>query len=769
MSKSKLYFFILVCFSIQAAAQNIVVNELVAKNETGLEDSDGDFGDWIELYNPTTTEINLENYGISDDINDLEKWIFPSVTIPPHGFIVVFASGKNRYDTSELHTNFSISSSGESLILTNPQGIILDQSTIVELTSNQSLLRIPDGSLNWEITDNPSPLASNSNSNRLILSHQEGFYTDPFSLSVHGFTADTIYYTTNGDIPTNQSAFITESIFIDTRENDPNVFSDIPTSPLQSDIFHKAWESPSSNIEKATILRFASFRNGFQTSNVYTKTYFVADGIYTKHAIPVISLVTEGSNFFNPDSGIYVPGNLFDTTDPLNTGNYYQEGEEWERDVHITYFDQEGNVGLSQNAGIRIHGRLTRTAAQKSLKLYAKSKYGEKYFNYKLLPAKDLDKYKQILLRSSMSASWAGNSTLQNSTAQILSRNLNLDVPDVQPVAVYLNGEYWGMHTMQDKVGERFIAYTHGLDEDSIEIKENWDWNTDYNEMIAFINANDLADNSNYLHIASKIDIENFIDYNIAEQFFRNYDWPGNNNKLWRALPNGKWRWIFYDIDAGFEDPAYNMLVHATLNDPNVTWPNYPESTFLFRNLLRNESFQRDFIQRYSEVLCRDFVEYNTEDKIDSIKALHKPEIAAHSNRWNYPISEAHWESDVDAMLVSFLMERPELVRKNISEFFQLSEYNFDCPSPYDEGRKMVVFPNPSNGTFQLVNNFSDQENLTLIIYNTGGRLIYSESNFSLSRLESKHFNLPHLTPGTYILHLSSEDINAHEKLVIVH
>ena len=93
----------------------------MASNTATLPDKDGDYSDWIELYNPTAEAIDLSGWYLSDNPDDLIKWICPQVTIESHEYLIVFASGKDQ-SINELHTNFKLSSSGEWIILTKPDG-----------------------------------------------------------------------------------------------------------------------------------------------------------------------------------------------------------------------------------------------------------------------------------------------------------------------------------------------------------------------------------------------------------------------------------------------------------------------------------------------------------------------------------------------------------------------------------------------------------------------------------------------------------------------
>jgi hypothetical protein len=100
-----------------------IISEFVASNEASLLDEEGDSPDWIEIHNPTQETINLNGWYLTDDMNNLEKWEFPSVQLAPGGYMIVFASGKDRRDpANQLHTNFALRAEGESVALIKPDG-----------------------------------------------------------------------------------------------------------------------------------------------------------------------------------------------------------------------------------------------------------------------------------------------------------------------------------------------------------------------------------------------------------------------------------------------------------------------------------------------------------------------------------------------------------------------------------------------------------------------------------------------------------------------
>ena len=762
------YIIISTCFILVTItdykAQDIVINEIMSSNSTYIEDFEGNYSDWIEIYNKSNTLIDLSNYFLSDEHEELQKWQFPyGTTIEANSHLLIFASKKNIATETEIHTNFKISSKGESLYLSKNSTNIIDSCMAVELNSNESFGRIPDGGETWTKMDSPSPNESNNQSNKLTFSHNAGYYTEKFALTISSFTEDDIFYTLNGDIPTPDSKKIEGNLLIECINSKPNRISEIISTVEQSEIYTKAWQSPQGKIDKATILRCASFKNGKRISKVYTKTYFVDPNIFSKHKMPIISLVTREENFFDDEIGIYVPGVNLDENKMNGTGNFFMSGEEWERDVHIEYFECNGSIGLSQDAGIRIHGGMSRQAAQKSLKLYARSEYGNKKFNYPLLPNRDIKSYKRFVLNSGMS-DHLSQTIIKDALAHKIVEPLELESQDSRPVIVFLNGEYWGIYNIRDRTDERYIEYTNNVDADSVLIS----WLPDY-EIKEFIKNNDLADNNNYEVICSKIDIDNFIDYYICEMFLENYDWPGNNNRSWKKITDGKWRAIFYDLDDACERLTYDMFEHCTLNDTNISWPNPPQSTFLFRNLILNQNFQTKFINRYATLLNTVLQKDLTVKKLNKLKALYSTEINQHIKRWNFPVNRETWENDV-YNLEYFLTERPCIVSTHIKDFFALSSFEFNCNDTINlENKEQIsIYPNPNDGEFTIINNI-ENTNITYIkICDIHGSIIYENNNISIPTHKAYNIDIRHINSGVYIISYNNSNSYPTNKLLIV-
>jgi hypothetical protein len=765
-------------FYNQLSGQGIVINEFMSDNESSISDRDGDFSDWIELYNTSDIPVNLYEYRISDNSNLPAKWIFPEIIIPAHGFLLIFASGKDIYDIEELHTNFSIAAEGEALFLSDNTGTLIDQTGSVRLWEDESLGRYPDGGENWIPSSISTPGSSNNTVNHLLFSAEEGFYTTPFLLKIQSLFGDPVYFTMDGSVPDESSQIFPDSLLMVYRYNQPNYFSEVPTTPPQDMISYKAWESPETAIHKANILRSASFRNGIRTSKIYTHTYFIDSMIFNRYQLPVISLITDENNLFNPDSGIYVPGIHFDADNPEWSGNYFNRGREWERPVSISYFERDGKPGFSQDAGIRIHGSKSRQASQKSLRLYARKEYGRKSFDFPLLPQKNVTDYRRFILRTTM-GDWFSNTLVRDVLAHEISRDLDLEYQDYQPAVVYLNGEYWGIHTIRDRVDERYIEYLYGNDRDFIDmitgnyLEVDAGSNEHYVRLAEFIESNDLSHDNNYEYVATQMDIFNFIDYQVAEMFFANLDWPINNQRLWRPqTPDGKWRWILFDVDAGFSDASYNMLHHSLVEHMGTHWQNMPVSTFLFDNLLKNINFLNLFLNRYAEILREEFVLDKMMEKLDKIMDIYRHELPDHISRWNFPIDMETWEHDIRNHIISFLENRPCAVEENVSEFFNISNFGFTCSTSEDTPAllkgELVVAPNPSKGAFFILNNSSEITLEKIVLTDINGRVFYSENNVFMQSGSRKYINLGGVPAGIYFLKYHNRNFSETKRIVVV-
>ena len=137
----------------------IRINEFMADNDNIIADQNGEYDDWIELYNPDDTAITLTGYYLTDDPADLTQWAFPDTSIQAHGYLLIWADDAAQ---TGLHATFKLSASGESIIFSAPDQTIIDSITFGIQTTDISCGRYPDGADNWIFFSTPTPEASNT-------------------------------------------------------------------------------------------------------------------------------------------------------------------------------------------------------------------------------------------------------------------------------------------------------------------------------------------------------------------------------------------------------------------------------------------------------------------------------------------------------------------------------------------------------------------------------------------------------------------------------
>src|SRR5690554_239805 len=240
-------------------AQDVELNEVVASNDGSFLDEDGEAKDWIEFYNPGPEPVSLEGYTITDSEDIPDKWTFPDIEIPAHGYLVVFCSGKNRY-TEPLHTNFKIKSSGEPIIFSNAEGEVIDFLPPTPVAKGFALAKICGGECYWEILSETSPAADNFSLSLIAYSIPSGIDLGDIELALTHSWGHEIRYTTDGSVPDANSTLYTQPIILSEIDQDP-VFSSISTSPY--------WSAPTGDVLQVNVIRARSFENGNPSSPTF--------------------------------------------------------------------------------------------------------------------------------------------------------------------------------------------------------------------------------------------------------------------------------------------------------------------------------------------------------------------------------------------------------------------------------------------------------------------------------------------------------------------
>lgn len=700
---SKIYNLYIISFFLlignQAFSQLLKINEILASNNAGIIDEYGERSDWIEIYNSGNEPINLQGFFLSDNPEKPLKWVFPNVSIQGQSFLLVFASEKNS-TTSELHANFKISMDGEPISLYNTSGVLIDRFDSVQLKPDVSYGRgLTQSNIRYFFTTPTPYLANNTTSYSGILSepslsHESGFYADPINVSASHNESDVIIrYTLDASEPTASSAILNGNVYFQNVENQPNIVSNIPTNPGfnypvpdydEDRANSRGWLPPEGLVNKNNVIKIKAFKNTYLPSETVTNSYFINPDTSGQYSIPVISLITEPDFFFSNDLGIYVYG----TTGP--EGNYNMSGREWERETFVQYFDNNGILGFEQSLGARIHGGGGRNSAVKNLRMYARNEYGKDEVTYKFFSNSDHNKFKRFMIRG---PGHRPDCTPRDDLADLLLQNLNMDIQHVQPITLFVNGEYWGLHSIKERFDQDYLALKYGKKDDDYVILRNsgiLDSGEEgdelpYLDLIDYVQTHDMSTEESYNHVKEQLDIDNYLSYFACEVYMGNVDWINTNIKFYRykganknpisgnAL-DGKWRWFMYDFDLVFGGSCHNITPNVNILEDAFD-PEMGNSTKLAIGLKQNEQFGFDLVNRICDHMNSNFKEKNFIEKVQQIDETMTPEMQKHVERWHYPSTSETLEERA--------LETPSLTQWNMI-LDQL--YNY----PSDRKRKMI-------------------------------------------------------------------------------
>ncbi|MFA5670348.1 MAG: CotH kinase family protein [Balneolaceae bacterium] len=461
------------------------------------------------------------------------------------------------------------------------------------------------------------------------------------------------------DVPTSYSAYYTLDGSV------PNTSSPVFANPIA--------------LTKTTALSVALFSPDLSDTVYLFRNYLINEPT----ELPVLTITSDPEGWFSPETGIYVdgvngiPGYCRDTPKNWN--------QEWERPAHLEFFEQNRAEGFAINAGIQIGGGCTRIYDQKPLGIYFRKQYGESRLNYHLFKDKNINSFNRLALRNG-GQDWHRAMIRNESIQAIVRDHMDVAYQAFKPVVVFLNGDYWGIHILIEKKNEDFIESNYGFNADSLDILKNRNTVKEgsadhYNAMIDFMENNDLSVEANYQWVADQMDISQFIDYQIAEIFFANGDWPSGNIIFWRPQrPDGKWRWLMYDMDMSMG--SHGNGVYDSNNLEFVTSPvktnstNDPWATLVLRKLLENTEFRNTFIQRYNVHMQTTFDKAKMQAVFDSTTALIASEVPAHMARWDkaFRLGKSNWENHL-GIIEEFIQKREYHARQHLNYKFRSTIY----------------------------------------------------------------------------------------------
>lgn len=647
----KLLLRVLCCLAPFIASGQTVINEVLAANaDINYDPQFFNFSNWVELHNTSNAPHDISGYFLSDSPSAPLKWEIPAGTIvAAHGYLIIWCDGTN----TGLHANFKIEPTADEILLSQPDGTLADQIVYSQQYFNISWARITDGATSWNFSAIPTPAAANVVGLQTQLLHKvkfglpSGRYSSGINLMLeHTEVPDAeIRYTTDGSEPTQASPQFLGAILL----------------------------------SQTTVVKTKAFHANYLPSETVSATYFINEHTFT---LPVVSLSANPTYLFDDLIGVYVQGTngiqKHCTTFPANWN------QDWDRHGVFELHNTSGESIYNQHLTFRLAGNCSRREAQKSLALKARTEFGSGKINYPLFDSKSIKKYDEFFLRN------AGNDSNIAHMRDALLQSLPIGMMDVDymaytPSALYINGQYWGIQDMREKIDGDFIENNYGIPKEDIDLLENNSTviEGDTYAWFNYVDSLELLDPNNpdtYKFLEKHIDVQEYINYIVTQVYVANSDWP-NNVKFWRQRStNGKFRWILWDLDFGFGlIPSHANFNHPTLDyatELNSTGDNSPSFTRPIRLAMAVPQFKDKFIASLSAAMGATFSPTRVVSKINEFQQNLASEMPFHKQRWGGTVAD--WNGEVQE-LRDFAVARFNYLTGHIATHFGLTPYSLEA------------------------------------------------------------------------------------------
>ena len=560
---------------VMPSEAQVVINEFMQSNIDCIMDDLNDFPDsWVELYNAGSAPVDMSEFSIGTSIKANKAYKLPKQTLNANDYVLVYCDKEEK----SWHTSFRLES-GKDCAIYLFRGSEIEDSIPSGLKKqpapNIAYGRKTDASDEWGYMAVPTPKAANCGTTyskilgNPVFSIPGMVYADktkPLTLEIslpEGSPEGTVIrYTTDGKEPTEASKRYTAPISFSTT----------------------------------TVVRAKLFCDGYMSPRSTTHSYIM---LGRKADLAVVSVVSDAKYFTDSKIGIFSDSKSFDGTE-----NYKHN---WRRPINYELFETNGEESkLNQLCEARVTGGASRGCALKSMGLYANKRFGEKRFNYEFFPDQrpGITDFKSVMMRN------AGNDFdylyMRDAVIQrIMSENVDIDWQAWRPAIFLLNGQYKGILNIRQRSNEDNI-YTNYDGLEDLDMFENWwelkegTWDN-YNEFKAFYteHGHTLAEYDKWM------DTKEFLNLMLVNLYYNNRDFPGNNIVMWRPRSeDGRWRWIMKDTDFGLGlygvSAGYNTIkwIYDPNYDKGTNWANQYDHTRLFRRLMEDADFKREFIDR---------------------------------------------------------------------------------------------------------------------------------------------------------------------------
>lgn len=727
------------------ACSGLVINEICSSNKESVKDAAGASPDWVELYNSSDKAIDLSGIGVSDGAKNKFKFTFPEGAVIEAGdYVLVYCDDAVNQAEGEYHAAFKISATGETIYLTHPDFGEIDSVAVPELGEDVTYGRYANGSENFTYLSY-TPRATNDTATDLklvekpVFSVEGGFYDEAFSLGLSDANGNEIIYTTDGSDPRTSATAksYTGEINIYDNTNDPNKYSAV------EDITLNDYSAPDHKVDKGMVIRAVCKTADGRYSSVATNSYFIGKTASYYSDFKVVSLSTDGDLLFNEDTGIYMVGSTYynkiasgeftplsDKNDVANPTNYNVEGKESEIPMNVQVFEN-GELAYTSDVGARISGNWSRGYAQKSIRLYARSEYGDSKMKYEFIEGltdvngNPIEEFDKVTLRNG----GTDNQLLhfKDLFIQELCADRAMDIQGGEPCMVFIDGEFWGFYFIREKQDADFVESHYGIDKDNVTFIKNGELedgsaaiDLEYQSLLSWAADADMTNEANYQKLCDSIDIQSFIDMVVIETYVNNADWATdymNNWISWRAteadassaFADGKWRYMLYDLDfsADYFDDARTLAGFDSLNNM-FTGDNPYNFVPMFYNLLNNDTFSKLFYDSYIDIMKNNFDPVEVSQKLDEYVSKYRQAIIATNTRFDQKWVNNNYDEAV-AQFKQYFIDR-----RNLAKFYLDKLYGKENAST--EGQDIVsnestwsfygdATASKSNNTFTLTAN----------------------------------------------------------------
>lgn len=424
-------------------------------------------------------------------------------------------------------------------------------------------------------------------------------------------------------------------------------------------------------VDTTTALTCAAFDSEGRSGPLVSGLYLIGE----KSKLPIVSIVVDSMAMFDSVTGLYMPGPKASKAMPYFGANFW---EDTELPAHVEWHEPDGRRAFAAAAGVSIFGNWSRARPKRPLSVQFREKYGIRRINWPLFPQHpEFTRFKGFGLRN-MGGDY-GSGLSRDAFGSVLTEGRDLEYQMSRHVAVYLNGRYWGMYDMREKMDADYLDTRFGLAEDQIELIKNGGEvqvgkASGWNSLVDGLLTANLADSATFARTAILIDLDNMATYLATEIWAANTDWPANNTRSWRKLnPLSPWRMMLFDLDAGVALLREDANMFQFLGDSTVVddYPNGPRSTVFFRRLSANPEWRARFVNRLCALLATNFEPTQAMKILDSMQTLHADEKYRDAVRWRLSRAE---QNSADTRLRFWLNRRPGIVLSQMQAWYGLGD-----------------------------------------------------------------------------------------------